>query len=49
MANRDQQVGIEMVRRACELPCKTICYNAGEEGSVIVGQLLGGNMNTKSG
>ncbi len=30
--NADQHVGIEIVMRACRVPCKTICDNAGFEG-----------------
>ena len=38
-ANQDQRVGIEIVRRAVEMPVRQIAENAGEEGSVIVGKL----------
>lgn len=38
--NFDQDVGIKIVREACKIPCKTICNNAGYEGSVIVDKLL---------
>ena len=41
-ANRDQEVGIEIVRRAIQSPARHIAENAGEEGSVIVGKLLEG-------
>ncbi len=41
-ANRDQEVGIEIVRRAIQAPARHIAENAGEEGSVIVGKLLEG-------
>ena len=37
--NEDQNVGIEIVRRALQAPIRQICENAGEEGSVIVGKL----------
>ena len=39
MANQDQKVGIEIVRRAIEAPVRQIAENAGAEGSVIVGKL----------
>jgi chaperonin GroEL len=38
-ANRDQRVGIDIVRRAIEAPVRQIAENAGAEGSVIVGKL----------
>ncbi|MEC7494952.1 MAG: chaperonin GroEL [Pseudomonadota bacterium] len=39
-ANRDQEVGVEIVRRALQAPTRNIVENAGAEGSVIVGKLL---------
>jgi len=38
--NEDQNVGIEIIRRALKAPIRQICANAGEEGSVIIGKLL---------
>jgi len=38
--NQDQKVGIEIVRKAIEVPAKTIICNAGEEGSVMIGKCL---------
>jgi chaperonin GroEL len=38
--NRDQQVGIDIVRRALEMPCRQIVENAGADGSIVVGKLL---------
>ncbi len=38
-ANNDQQVGINIVRRALEAPVRQIAENAGAEGSVVVGKL----------
>merc|ERR1711991_1183357 len=35
-ANRDQEVGVEIVRRALQAPARNIAENAGAEGSVIV-------------
>jgi chaperonin GroEL len=35
-------VGIDIIRKAIELPCKTIVGNAGEEGAVVVGKLMAG-------
>ena len=40
--NRDQEVGVDIVRRAIQSPTKQIANNAGADGSVIVGKLLEG-------
>ncbi|MDP2205230.1 MAG: chaperonin GroEL [Alphaproteobacteria bacterium] len=37
--NRDQEVGIEIIARALEAPIRQIAYNAGVEGSIVVGKL----------
>jgi chaperonin GroEL len=37
--NADQNVGIDIVRRAIEAPVRQIAENAGAEGSIIVGKL----------
>jgi chaperonin GroEL len=42
-AEGDVKVGVNIVRRALEEPARQIAINAGEEGSVIVKQLLSGN------
>ncbi|MCH4544933.1 MULTISPECIES: chaperonin GroEL [Rhizobium] len=39
VANQDQRVGIEIVRRAIEAPVRQIAENAGAEGSIVVGKL----------
>ncbi|MBY5864383.1 chaperonin GroEL [Rhizobium leguminosarum] len=39
VANQDQRVGIEIVRRALEAPARQIAENAGAEGSIVVGKL----------
>ncbi|MGF6172132.1 chaperonin GroEL [Ensifer sp. 4252] len=39
VANQDQRVGVEIVRRAVEMPVRQIAENAGAEGSIIVGKL----------
>ena len=39
-ANFDQQLGVSIIRAALNKPARTIVENAGEEGSVVVGQLL---------
>jgi len=38
--NRDQEVGVEIVRRALQQPARAIIDNAGMEGAVVVGRLL---------
>jgi chaperonin GroEL len=38
--NDDQNVGINIVRRALQAPARQIFINAGEDGSVIVGKIL---------
>jgi chaperonin GroEL len=38
--NDDQKAGVEIVRRAIQVPAKQIAINAGEDGGVIVGKLL---------
>jgi len=40
MPNTDQQVGVDIVKRALQIPCKSIADNAGMEGAVVVGRLL---------
>ncbi|TKW77090.1 MAG: chaperonin GroEL, partial [Bradyrhizobium icense] len=39
-ANPDQKAGIDIVRRAIQMPARQIVENAGEDGSLIVGKLL---------
>ena len=39
-ANGDQQVGIDIVRRALTYPTRLIAGNSGTDGSVVVGKLL---------
>ncbi len=39
VSNNDQQVGVNIVRRALEAPVRQIVENAGAEGSVVVGKL----------
>ncbi len=40
VSNNDQQVGIDIVRRALQAPVRQIAENAGVDGSVVVGKLL---------
>jgi chaperonin GroEL len=37
--NRDQEVGVDIVRRAIEAPTRQIAENAGAEGSIVAGKL----------
>ena len=39
--NDDQNVGIQIVRKAMQSPIRQIAENAGVEGSIVVGKLLG--------
>ena len=39
-ANDDQQVGIEIVRRALQAPVRQIAENAGFDGAVVAGKML---------
>jgi chaperonin GroEL len=45
-AEGDVRVGVQIVRRALEEPARQIAANAGEEGSVVVKQLLSTNGNS---
>lgn len=38
--NFDQNVGISIVKKAIQIPCKAIAENAGHEGAIVVGKLL---------
>lgn len=38
--NHDQQVGIDIIRKALQAPIRQIAENAGIEGSIVVGKLL---------
>ncbi len=40
LANPDQQVGINIIKKAIERPIRQIAKNAGVDGSIIVGKLL---------
>ena len=39
--NDDQKVGIEIVRRALQTPVRQIAENAGQDGAVVAGKILG--------
>ena len=38
--DNDEQIGINIVRRACEEPVRQIAGNAGFEGAIVVGKIL---------
>ncbi len=40
LSNKEEQVGVDIVRRALEAPIRQIAENAGFEGSVVVNQVL---------
>jgi chaperonin GroEL len=39
--NHDEQVGVDIVRRALRIPARAIAENAGEEGSLVVEKIAG--------
>jgi chaperonin GroEL len=39
-SNPDQKAGVDIVRRAIQVPARQIVLNAGEDGSLVVGKLL---------
>ena len=47
LANHDQQVGVDIVRKALTAPTRQIAENAGADGSLIVGKLLEGKSGTQ--
>jgi chaperonin GroEL len=40
IANADQKAGVDIMRRAIQVPARQIVQNAGEDGSLVVGKLL---------
>ncbi|MEP6148789.1 MAG: TCP-1/cpn60 chaperonin family protein, partial [Nisaea sp.] len=38
--NEDQKIGINIVRKAIQVPARQIANNAGEDGAVIVGKMM---------
>merc|ERR1712003_110401 len=41
-ANKDEQIGVDIVSRAIRVPCETISNNAGVEGRAVVEKILAG-------
>ena len=35
----DEQIGVDIVRRACEEPLRQIVVNSGTEGAIVVGKV----------
>ena len=44
--NDDQKIGIDIVRKALQVPARQIVQNAGEDGSVVVGKILDNDKDT---
>jgi len=40
--SEDEQVGVQIIKRACEEPCRQIAQNAGKEGAIIVNKIREG-------
>merc|ERR1712007_63713 len=47
--NMDQRIGVEIIQRALRAPLSTIVANAGEEGAVVVGELIKENVAIETG
>ncbi len=48
-ADGDEQIGIDIIRRACEEPIRQISGNAGYEGAIIIIEKVRGNKNANFG
>eukprot|EP00551_Chaetoceros_affinis_P011523 CAMPEP_0203684870 /NCGR_PEP_ID=MMETSP0090-20130426/48256_1 /ASSEMBLY_ACC=CAM_ASM_001088 /TAXON_ID=426623 /ORGANISM="Chaetoceros affinis, Strain CCMP159" /LENGTH=574 /DNA_ID=CAMNT_0050554051 /DNA_START=143 /DNA_END=1867 /DNA_ORIENTATION=- len=49
MSNMDQRIGVEIIQRALRAPISTIAMNAGEEGAVVVGELIKDGVKVETG
>ena len=47
--NFDQQIGVDIIKNAIKMPCKTIASNAGHEGAVVVERILAETNNYQFG
>eukprot|EP00559_Dactyliosolen_fragilissimus_P004114 CAMPEP_0184861488 /NCGR_PEP_ID=MMETSP0580-20130426/6163_1 /TAXON_ID=1118495 /ORGANISM="Dactyliosolen fragilissimus" /LENGTH=578 /DNA_ID=CAMNT_0027359005 /DNA_START=100 /DNA_END=1836 /DNA_ORIENTATION=- len=47
--NMDQRIGVEIIQRALRAPISTIAMNAGEEGAVVVGELIKSGITVETG
>jgi chaperonin GroEL len=41
--NEDEQIGVNIIRRACEEPIRQIVLNSGEEGAIVIGKIRENN------
>jgi chaperonin GroEL len=48
-ANMDQRIGVEIIQKALRAPIATIASNAGEEGAVVVGELIKAGVAVETG
>ena len=44
-----EAAGVALVRRACEVPCRQIVQNAGDDGAVVVQRVRAGNGKSEPG
>jgi len=49
LENFDQQTGVDLIKKGCEVPTRTICNNAGFEGAQVVSRLTEGELNRRRG
>ena len=35
----DEQIGVDIIRRACEEPIRQIVQNSGDEGAIVIGKI----------
>jgi len=42
-AHGDEQIGVNIIRRACEEPIRQIVQNSGEEGAIVIGKIRENN------
>merc|ERR1711937_872015 len=47
--NMDQRIGVEIIQRALRAPLSTIVANAGQEGAVVVGELIKKDVKIETG
>ncbi|MCX7946951.1 MAG: chaperonin GroEL, partial [Hydrogenophilus sp.] len=45
----DEKIGVDIVREALEAPCRTLCENAGVEGSLVVEKIKAETSNINFG
>merc|ERR1739845_15627 len=47
--NMDQRIGVEIIQKALRSPLSTIVSNAGQEGAVVVGELIKKDVEIETG